>query len=267
MSADNRSQQLPPTRVKSKWPTRFTKVLRNRLRILHRNTFAHWHLATSKARLHALLRSRGGSAAGLVAVTNDFKGKGWFEAITGWQEPTEFVSMVEWVQAQRPDNVLEIGTAKGATLLAWCRLARTRVISVDLPGGIHGGGYPAIKQALYQQFLVDRPGVTLHCLQKNSHLEATRDWAKAILREDELDILYIDGDHTYAGVKADFELWSPLVRPGGHVIFHDILPHKFVTDCEVNRLWAELKPRYVWKEIVADPRQGWAGIGIITLPA
>jgi len=35
------------------------------------------------------------------------------------------------------------------------------------------------------------------------------------------DILFVDGDHRYEGVKADFEHWVPTVRVGGHILFHD----------------------------------------------
>jgi predicted O-methyltransferase YrrM len=36
-----------------------------------------------------------------------------------------------------------------------------------------------------------------------------------------LDVLFIDGDHTYEGAAADLARWSPLVRPGGHLVLHD----------------------------------------------
>lgn len=36
-----------------------------------------------------------------------------------------------------------------------------------------------------------------------------------------LELLFIDGDHSYEGAKADYERWSSLVRPGGHLLFHD----------------------------------------------
>jgi MMP 1-O-methyltransferase len=36
-----------------------------------------------------------------------------------------------------------------------------------------------------------------------------------------LALLWIDGDHSYAGVKADVEAWVPFVRPGGVIAFHD----------------------------------------------
>jgi predicted O-methyltransferase YrrM len=36
-----------------------------------------------------------------------------------------------------------------------------------------------------------------------------------------LELLFVDGDHSYEGAKADFERWSAFVRPDGHLLFHD----------------------------------------------
>jgi predicted O-methyltransferase YrrM len=36
-----------------------------------------------------------------------------------------------------------------------------------------------------------------------------------------IDLLFIDGDHTEEGVRRDWDLFAPHVRPGGHVAFHD----------------------------------------------
>jgi hypothetical protein len=38
---------------------------------------------------------------------------------------------------------------------------------------------------------------------------------------DPIELLFIDGDHSYEGAAADFERWSAFVRPSGHVLFHD----------------------------------------------
>ena len=88
---------------------------------------------------------------------------------------------------------------------------------------------------------------------------------KGLLNGDQLDFLVIDGDHRYAGVRRDFDLWSPLVKKGGFVALHDIVPHKKLGNtCEVDRFWRELKAQRPGAfEIVADRAQGWAGIGIL----
>jgi predicted O-methyltransferase YrrM len=36
-----------------------------------------------------------------------------------------------------------------------------------------------------------------------------------------LELLFVDGDHSYEGARADFERWGAFVRPGGHLLFHD----------------------------------------------
>jgi predicted O-methyltransferase YrrM len=36
-----------------------------------------------------------------------------------------------------------------------------------------------------------------------------------------LDLLFVDGDHSYEGARADFRRWGAFVRPGGHLLFHD----------------------------------------------
>ncbi len=47
----------------------------------------------------------------------------------------------------------------------------------------------------------------------------------------ELDLLHIDGDHTFAGVMTDMQLFMPLVKSGGYVAFddygHDSLPEVY----------------------------------------
>lgn len=39
----------------------------------------------------------------------------------------------------------------------------------------------------------------------------------------EIDVLFIDGDHTYAGVKHDLETYGPLVKDGGKIVMHDVV--------------------------------------------
>ena len=35
------------------------------------------------------------------------------------------------------------------------------------------------------------------------------------------DFMFIDGDHSWEGIAADWEAWSPLVAPGGRIALHD----------------------------------------------
>ena len=200
-------------------------------------------------------------------LTREYRGKGWFRDLSAFQVESEYCQLVDFVARQKPRIILEIGTAKGGTLLAWSRIATELVISIDLFGGIGGGGYPKAKAKLFHQFAVDRAGVEIVLLRDDSHSLDTRERVKEILAGRTIDFLFIDGDHTYAGVSRDFEIWSGLVTAGGHVALHDILHPSEVLDREVDRLWAELKQKYPERvELVGDPREGWGGIGILQMP-
>ena len=163
----------------------------------------------------------------------------------------------------RPKYLLEIGTARGGTLFLWTRLARddALIISIDLPKGSFGGGYPLLKGFAYKFFAKRKQKIVL--IRGDSHDSRTLKKVKEILAGRKLDFLFIDGDHTYEGVKKDYEMYSSLVRKAGIIAFHDIVPHPSKTRCEVSKFWNEIKTRYNYTEIVKDQTQKWAGIGII----
>jgi hypothetical protein len=60
-------------------------------------------------------------------------------------------------------------------------------------------------------------------------------------------------------------MYSPYVKAGGIVAFHDIVEHPAASGCEVELFWSELKKEYRWEELIEDRCQGWAGIGIVHL--
>ena len=74
--------------------------------------------------------------------------------IQPWQYQNEFSQLLDQYYSIRPKNVMEIGTANGGTLFAHCKLGQheAKIISVDLPGGKFGGGYPDWKTPIYQEF-------------------------------------------------------------------------------------------------------------------
>lgn len=178
------------------------------------------------------------------------------------QVPSEILSFAKLIKELQPKTVLEVGTANGGTLFLLCRLAHpdATVISVDLPGGVYGGGYPEWKTPVYQSFQL--PQQSLHLLRADSHAQETLEKVKSLLGGRRLDLLLIDADHTYEGVKKDYELYSPLTEPGGVVAFHDIVPHPPELGCGVDRFWNEIK-RPQSREIIEDVAQEWAGIGIL----
>jgi len=77
----------------------------------------------------------------------------------------------------------------------------------------------------------------------------------------EADILFIDGDHSYEGVKADFEYYSKFVRKGGLIALHDIARHPKKPDTQVWQLWKELKEQYNTIEYIEKGKH--VGVGVV----
>ena len=102
-------------------------------------------------------------------------------------------------------------------------------------------------------------------LERNSHETSTLLELKKKLKNKQIDLLFIDGDHTYEGVKKDFEMYSPLVKKNGIIGFHDIVMTRLHSDVEVNKFWNEIKENYKYKELVEDWNQGWGGIGLLNM--
>jgi predicted O-methyltransferase YrrM len=177
-----------------------------------------------------------------------------------FQVPEELVRLLEDVRALKPQAVLEIGTHRGGTLYLWARLARPDaiLISVDLPGGKFGGGYSPFRAPIYRKFA--QPPQKLHLLRANSHSAATLDEARRLLFGRPLDLLFIDGDHTFEGAKKDWEMYAPLVRSGGLVVFHDVAGN--YEDTQVKALWDSIKSGYTHREYMVHPN-GLYGIGVL----
>ena len=189
------------------------------------------------------------------------------------QVRSELRSLVTMIENRAIRVVLEIGTANGGTLFVLARAASSDavLISVDLPGGEFGGGYPRWKRGLYRTFATG--GQQLFLIQRDSHQDETIDQVRNILSGRKVDLLLIDGDHTYEGVRRDFEAYRAFVGDGGVLAFHDIVPENpqrrseyELCSGQVPRFWSELRSRYRHAELVEDWNQGGMGIGVLPCP-
>lgn len=220
-----------------------------------------------------LLRRRARGAADLEALIDvafDFDCLG--VQIRPGQVRAEIRALLIEVQRMRPHRILEIGTQHGGTLFMFAQVAAedARLISVDLPHGEFGGGYPAWRGRLYRRF--GRPGQTIELIRGDSHADTTIDEVKDLLAGSLLDFMLIDGDHSYEGVRADFERYSPLVRPGGLIAIHDVAPPRpgagpraeesNLLGGEVPRFWGEIRDRYRTASFEFS-ELGYFGVGIV----
>lgn len=181
----------------------------------------------------------------------------------------EIVALVDLLRTRPVKNVMEIGSESGGTFYLWCRLATLGglKISVDLPWGDSGSGQYrnpeklAARTALFQSWAPRVKVVT-----GDSHERKTQLDVADLLDGDLLDFLFIDGDHSYDGVKADWETYREFVRPGGLVAFHDINQGEYmdIRGCQVGRLWAELLASGLACQEF-NQKLHWAGIGVVTV--
>lgn len=186
----------------------------------------------------------------------------------GWnvqpgQVREEITSLLTILAKRKPKVILEIGTCNGGTLFLASRASSPNgvIVSVDLPGGRFGGGYPEWRIPFYKSFAMHEQKICL--IREDSHAPSTLDMVETALEGRRLDFLLIDGDHTYDGVKTDFEMYGKLVRKGGMIALHDIFPSPPQAGCGVNKFWREIKKWYKHHEIIHDCEQGWAGIGVV----
>lgn len=185
-------------------------------------------------------------------------------SIHPWQEREEVAQFLKIVEKNPPKVVVEIGAGLGGTLFLFTRVAApdATIVSLDLPASLTGKGPPAWKDSLFLSFA--RLSQQIHLIRRNSHDARTLVELRSKLGDKKVDVLFIDGDHSYNGVKMDFEMYSHLVRPGGLVVFHDIDQDHWNPEVQVPRIWRELKSKYETLEISIHTHG--SGIGIIYLP-
>lgn len=210
------------------------------------------------------LEKRYSSPEARLAIPFEYQGKGFFKSIKPMQSRDEITRFFSHILELRPKCVVEIGTCHGGTLYLWCQAAApdALIVSIDLPEGEFGGGYPPERIPLYQSFA--KPGQRLNLIRGDSHKKETLQELESSLGGQKVDFLFIDGDHRYEGVRADFEAYSRLVRPGGIIALHDIVERPAQPDLEVHRFWSELRQKYSTLEFIERaPDLRKIGLGLV----
>ena len=176
------------------------------------------------------------------------------------QEREEIEGLANFIIALQPEVVVEIGTKFGGTFMIWCELSPGIKISVDVVEGIHGGVTRESTDKRNNMFKELYPDKCFF-IEGNSHDSSTYDDLVNTLNGKQIDFLFIDGDHTYEGVKQDYKMYSSLVKNGGYIAFHDINDTQRHRDRNVyvGKLWNELEG----EKIEFNANSDWAGIGVI----
>lgn len=148
----------------------------------------------------------------------------------------EYAKLLEWARGAK--SILEIGSRYGYTLvdLAYQMDEKGRLVSVDLPeaGDWGSKGSGEVLERNIDTLL--KQGYDAHLFLGDSK---DKKIVQAVKDLGPYDFIFIDGDHRYEGVKADWLNYGPM---GKRIVFHDIRqPQPGENQAlEVWKLWQEL---------------------------
>jgi predicted O-methyltransferase YrrM len=144
------------------------------------------------------------------------------------QVKEEFTLLAYFLNSFKPHNILEIG-CKGGTFYMFNKFSTGKKIGLD------------IDDQYLQNIYFYMYGEDFTFIKANSQTEETVRSIENICNQ--FDFIFIDGDHSYEGVKRDFELYKKFLSPRGYIGFHDIDPNHVFRDGpggQVYKFWQEL---------------------------
>lgn len=163
-----------------------------------------------------------------------------------WVEHIPFVFFL--IPKLKPQLVVELGTHSGNSFFAFCQAVKetglaAKCYAVDTwLGDKHTGYY---YEDVYKSVVKHREE---NYPDFSVLLRMTFDEALNRFENGSIDLLHIDGLHTYEGVKQDFEGWAPKLSAKGVVLFHDTQIK--MKDFGVWKFWEEVSKKYPSFEFV-----------------
>ena len=157
-----------------------------------------------------------------------------------WEGHRDFA--YDLLQFVRPERLVELGSQYGCSLFTFCQAVRdfkldTEINAVDMWSGDIGAEitgeevYALVRKTAATYY----PEVNLHLFQM------CFDDARPNFADNSIDILHIDGGHTFEDVEHDFTTWLPKLKENGIVLFHDVYSPIDQGSCDH---WEKTKKEY-----------------------
>jgi hypothetical protein len=174
----------------------------------------------------------------------------------------ENIPLAFWlVKVLKPNVIVELGSFLAVSYMSFCQTVSkfelpTKCYAVDTWRGDKQTGFYGSKFFNQVKNYNDANFSDFSTL-----LRTTFDEARTQFENGSIDLLHIDGYHTYEAVKHDFETWKEAVSDRGVVIFHDVNVLNEEDNFGVWRFWKEICNDYPNFTFPVGPGLGVLGIG------
>ena len=136
------------------------------------------------------------------------------------QNSKELYELIDVILDNKTKTALEVGLGYyGSTHFLW-RLIFEKVITIECDWERVRKFSNNTKKHYGKYVLDDNKSYFVHGYSYNPKTVLT---VREVLGEDKVDMLFIDGDHSYGSIMTDFLLYKDVVKSGGIVVFHDYL--------------------------------------------
>jgi predicted O-methyltransferase YrrM len=172
-----------------------------------------------------------------------------FTEIEGWLSKQEAYGLFFFANKLKKNAVIvEIGSWKGRSTYCLAKgLKKGKIYAID-PFNADGeqGSKEKYEEAKGSLPLIDQFKETMIRYELLNKIEVLKGYSNQFINNfQQIDFLFIDGDHSIKGCESDYLNYSPKIKKGGYIAFHDYdLKRKELGPTWVINNWIKINPNY-----------------------